>query len=398
MLACAFLLGITLVSSDAFGQVPVKQALGSGEVTGSDVYVRSGPSLNHYTTMKLAAGSRVTVVGENGEWYEIYPPEQSFSLVSGDYVDSADGQHGVVNGNNVRVRAGSELNENKYTVQTLLSKGAEVTIVGRNADGFLRIAPPEGASLWVNRNFVEMMPGSLLKLESEVAATPAGETKTTPEGDTTKKEAPSVLPESPLTGYPKTEHRAELEAIDRAAQAELVKPVMERRLDGLIERYQVIAAQVADEFAQQYAVARVQQLTDMGAVIDTVRQMRKINEQAESRRREYLQGRAKIRETLPAIPTGLDVKGVLRTSALYPPDSPLQRYRLVDTSGPIDRTIAYVELPAGTAIDAKAFLGQYVGVRASAKRLQQGGVDPVPIYVASEMVPVEPEETATNDE
>ena len=398
MPACAFLLGLTLLSSYAIGQVPVKQALGSGEVTGSDVYVRSGPSLNHYTVLKLEAGSRVTVVGENGEWYEILPPAEAFSLVSGDYIDSSDGKHGVVNGNNVRVRAGSLLNENKYTVQTLLSKGAEVTIVGRNADGFLRIAPPEGATVWVNRSFIEMVPGSLLKLESEVAATPADGTKTGSEGDTSADDAASAMPASPFTGYPITELRTELELIDRAAQTELEKPVMERRLEALVARYQVIAEQVEDEFAQQYAAARVRQLTDMAAVIDTVRQMRKVNEQAESRRREYLQGRAKIRETLPEIPTGLDVKGVLRTSALYPADSPLQRFRLVDTSGPTDRTIAYIEVPVGTAIDAKAFLDQYVGVRASSKRLQQGGVDPVAIYVAGEIVPIEPEETKTTNE
>ena len=52
-----------------------------GEVTGNDVYVRSGPSLNHYTVCKLSAGDRLTIVGEQGGWYEILPPTAAFSYI-----------------------------------------------------------------------------------------------------------------------------------------------------------------------------------------------------------------------------------------------------------------------------------------------------------------------------
>ena len=49
----------TAVAQSAEGQVPRQ-----GEVTGNDVYVRSGPSLNHYPVCKLNAGTRIAVVGE----------------------------------------------------------------------------------------------------------------------------------------------------------------------------------------------------------------------------------------------------------------------------------------------------------------------------------------------
>jgi hypothetical protein len=58
----------------------------------------------------------------------------------------------------------------------------------------------------------------------------------------------------------------------------------------------------------------------------------------------------------------------------------------VDVSLPTERTVAYVEIPGNSAVDAEAMIGQYIGVRASAKRWQQGAVDPVPIYVARELV------------
>ena len=58
-------------------------------------------------------------------------------------------------------------------------------------------------------------------------------------------------------------------------------------------------------------------------------------------------------------------------------------------------TIGYVEIPQGSTIDVAGFLGRYVGVVASAKRLQTGGVDPVPVYVARDLILLQP--AATTD-
>ncbi|MDO8630297.1 MAG: hypothetical protein Q7R41_07375, partial [Phycisphaerales bacterium] len=175
-----------------------RTVIGEAEITANDVYVRSGDSLNHYTICKLKAGDRVTVVGERGEWYEILPPEGTFSLLSGDYVDTTDNQKGVVNGNNVRVRAGSLLNENKYTVQALLSKGVEVTILGRNPDGFLRIKPPQGATVWVSRAFAQLRSDSRpTSAQSGDTATPSDATGVSP---ATSPASTSASADGPTTG------------------------------------------------------------------------------------------------------------------------------------------------------------------------------------------------------
>ena len=67
-----------------------------------------------------------------------------------------------------------------------------------------------------------------------------------------------------------------------------------------------------------------------------------------------------------------------------------RRYRLVDPAASEPRTLGYVELPQGSSIEVADFLGKYVGVRASFKHLLSDSVNPVPIYVADELVVMQP--------
>ena len=200
---------------------------------------------------------------------------------------------------------------------------------------------------------------------------------------------------------PASRQREELKRIDEATRDEWAKPMFERRLQPLIDRYQALASQTADEFARRYAQKRVEQLTDSIALSETVRRMRKVGERAESQRREFLEARAQIPEPIHPVPSGLDAQGELRVSALYPPGSIPRRYRLVDRSPLGDRTLGYVEFPADSDIDVDQYLGRHVGVRAAQQRWQKGGVDPVPIYVARELVLLSPSPTGiepTGDE
>lgn len=391
-------------------QAPSKPAEGRAEVIGDDVYVRSGASANHYPVCKLNAGDRVSVVGETGEWLEILPPSSVFSFLSGDFVDTADGQRGVVNGNNVRVRAGSGLpdfQELRYVVQGHLSKGAEVEILGRDADGFLRIRPPAGVTVWINRQFVQMIPDALLEAERAAAvsvpkekkveadATPTDDAAASPDAKTDAKpavaEVTSETLRSPLADVAPTEQRELLENLDVEAQAELAKPVLERQFAKLIEKYEAVATQTEDAFASQYARTRAAQLTKMAELVDTVRKMRRLSEAASSERRKYLELRSGIVATMPPIPSGVDAQGVLRVSALYPEGSRPRRYRLMGTAGGFEKTIAYVEVPRDVKIKIQEYIGQYVGVRAASKRLQAGGVNPVPIYLLGDLVRLDPE-------
>ncbi len=383
-------------------QSPQKSPVRYGEATEDNVYVRSGPSTNHYPVAKLNAADRITVVGETKDWLEVQPPDGTFSFISGDYVDTADDLTGVVNGNNVRVRAGSvlpEFKQLKYVVQTKLSKGAELTILGRDADGFLRIKPPTGVTVWVNRAYVRFVAERLLSPRSPVGTHPAI-VEATSEPETTIPDAaelgadigasePEDIMELPFRGLRESPQRRTLVELEGLAHAELERPLAERDFGSLIDRYQPVAMQQQDEFAQRYAAARVQQLTHMAATVEAVRSMQQMDEQTESKRREFLDQRAKLREQLPPIPSGLDARGVLRVSALYPPGSFPERYRLVDLSGKRERTVAYIEIRPNSQVDVSPLLGRYVGVRAIDRRLQTGGVRPVPILVVGELVPLD---------
>ncbi len=402
-LARLFAAASLLVACVAYGQT--RTAIGEGEVNADDVYVRSGPSTNHYTICKLEAGDRVTILGERGEWYEILPPEGAFSLISGEYVDTADNEAGVVNGNNVRVRAGSSLSKNKYTVQTKLSKGAEVTIIGREPDGFLRIAPPAGVTLWISSDYVEPVPDELVKLQRQ--GDPAGTAENVDTEGAGEKPAPGAESassgviraadaemeegsRSPFAGMQATPQREELEQIDADVEDELAKPLLDRRFAQVLERYGTIAEQEEDEVASRYAHVRCEQINRMVELVDSVKKMRDLGEQTEARRREFLTQRMQLPEMSPPEPDGLDAQGELRESALYPPERDPRRYRLIDPNEASARTIGYVEIPADSTIDARSYLGRYVGVRASRTRLQAGGVDAIPIYLASELVLVTP--------
>jgi uncharacterized protein YgiM (DUF1202 family) len=403
-LAVAGFLGIVLNVRNALAQTdaPTAPGLGVGTVTANDVYVRSGDSLNHYTISKLNAGDQVTVVSERGEWYEIVPPEGTFSLVSGDFVDTTDNQAGVINGDNVRVRAGSLLNENKYTVQNLLTKGTPVTILGRNPDGFVRIKPPPGATVWINRSFVTLS-GAAAATAQPADATDAAP-KATTEGATSVPQAVQASAAksaeklaAPMPAAATTPLRRQVEEIDVAARTELAKPIEQRQFEPIAKRYEPIASQSDDTFAQQYAKTRLEQINHLAELTRAVDKMRAVDQEATSKRRDFLAERGLIPEPQPeTTPAGIEVRGELRISALYPPGSPTPRYRLLDPNDPNERTIGYIEIPKDATISVEPFLGKFVGVRASAQRIQAGGVDPIPIYIARELMLMETDPRAAS--
>lgn len=405
-------LGAVLIWSGAMAQENAAPASGVAkmtalaEITADDVYLRSGDSMNHYTIFKLKAGDRVTVVGERGDWFEVLPPEGTFSLVSGDFVDTVDGKSGVVNGDNVRVRAGSLLNNNKYTVQTMLHKGAAVTILGNNPDGFLRIVPPQGATLWLNRNYATLL-SDAQQSSADGSSGKAGADATTPRGETPTPNGPSsdnaqstksagkmaaaIPPDSPLAAVPPTDRLRQLHAIEAGLELELTKPVYERQFDPLLARYRALVEQQEDEdVARRFALSRIQQINGMLDTRTVASQLRGLDEQADRHRREFLEQRMQIPMPPSPGPAALDAQGELRESAIYPPGTLPRRFRLVDPAGDGARTIAYVEIPAGSSLRPEEFVGRYVGIRASSKKAQEGSVDPIPIYVVGEIIYLDP--------
>jgi uncharacterized protein YgiM (DUF1202 family) len=124
------------------------------EITGDDVYVRSGPGTQYYSCGKAMKSDKVKVVGNKFSWLQIVAPAGSYSWISKQYVqiDPKNNTSGTVIGEAVRVYAGSDDVQPMHStsMQVKLGKGDKVTIVGEERDGYCKIAPPEGAYLWVS--------------------------------------------------------------------------------------------------------------------------------------------------------------------------------------------------------------------------------------------------------
>ncbi|MGA2916511.1 MAG: hypothetical protein ABSE89_10845 [Sedimentisphaerales bacterium] len=132
-----------------------------GEITGSEINIRSGPGLNYYGCGKISAPARVVVVDQKYSWSKILPPPGSFSWIFKQYVqaDVNNLNIGILTADNVRVYAGSDEVEpmRSDSVQLSLSTGQKVRILGQPVGDYYKIAPPEGACLWTTSQYVKFI-------------------------------------------------------------------------------------------------------------------------------------------------------------------------------------------------------------------------------------------------
>ncbi len=132
-----------------------------GEVTGTEINIRSGPGMNFYSCGKINAPARVVVVDRKYSWSKILPPPGSFSWIFRQSVqtDSDSPGVGIVNADDVRVYAGSDELEpmRSDSVQITLSAGQKVRIIGEPTGDYYKIAPPEGATLWITSQYIRFI-------------------------------------------------------------------------------------------------------------------------------------------------------------------------------------------------------------------------------------------------
>lgn len=183
------------------------------EIVGTNVYVRSGPGTAYYFTTKLSQPAKVTVVDHKFTWAQIIPPDGSFSWVSKSYVklDSANPGIGIIDGQAVRIWAGSEAVEpmRSTSLQAKLNDGDTVKLLGPiEAKGdYYKIAPPPSARLWIGREFLKYV-GPAPKATVVLPPRPGTEKPTTPPTATTPAPAPGTTTSTtpvPVTPKPGTE-------------------------------------------------------------------------------------------------------------------------------------------------------------------------------------------------
>lgn len=356
-------------------------------VNADAVVVRSGAGENYYPTMKLDKGAKVTVVGHKFGWLKVIPPQGSFSYIGKAFVTrKGDGTKGTVNGTEVRVRAGSVLNEMVSIVQAQLNTGTEVEIVGEKNEFFL-IKPPAGAFLYVSEKYLDPIP----QPADELASNGGGEAANTAPVSTNNTPTDSTMPEQPvesaaadapaigdaLAGGPTTNPSTSGDAL---AQAPTTQPlsadaqfdaleaeftamsqltIEEQTIGDLIASYEkLIASDQLPESMKRVADLRVKMLGIRNQAKDEYLATRKGQEEAAQRRMAMNAEKEELQEQIER--TNVDVYaavGTLQTSSLQNGNALL--YRLTDpTTG---RTLVYIR----TDDPAKygAMIGKFIGVK-----------------------------------
>jgi uncharacterized protein YgiM (DUF1202 family) len=360
------------IAASAYGQgAPAAQPAGEaasagwvGVLTGTNVYVRCGPGENAYPCTQLSAPQKVTVVGRSEGWLKILPPPGCYSVIGKSYVQADEtGKTGVVNTDNIRVRAGGDLRTTDFwEIQCRTGSGDKVEIIGETGD-YYKITPPPGAYFWISARYVrpadEAQPSELEVASGATrpgAATKPVELTVVPQKARLPTTVPTELPKAPSESATES-----FRAAERALREEFAKPLEQRDLKGLLARYQAIQAP-ADSRLGKYVDVRVKFLRDaIGELkeLDSVREMAKATEQQQ---KEYEARRAELQKQAPPpepVRT-FAAKGVLAESEVFPGGAVgPKRYILID---PQTRQVAaYVQCGTG-AVDLSQYAGMVIGV------------------------------------
>ena len=356
-----------------------------GVINSTAVHVHSGPSNTFYPTMKVEKGAKVKVVGIKYNWLKIEPPAGSFSYVAKAYVTRrGDGKVGrVTNASGLNVRAGSDLNGMKTTVQAKLEQGQDVEILGEQ-DEYFKIVPPPGAYLFVDQRYVDPIkvvgdpePGEQVARAGDDRTRPGGagragrtETQTAPPAGTPVQTQPStraangsaVAPDD--TGAAPDEPRASGSVLDKFNELEAsfktagAKPVIEQPLDDLTKGYQALAKAGGVTTSMKRVIdARLAALKLRTTSRDEFLEVQRRQEESRKQRQSLAAEGDELQERMKANEIKIyTAVGTLRTSSLQV--GPETLYRLTDPE--TGRTVVYVR---GSDPNLPTLLNQFVGVR-----------------------------------
>lgn len=332
--------------NEAAAAAPVKESY-VAEVTGNDVFIRSGPGTQFYQCGKLYAGDRVQVVKSQQGWSAIIPPAGCFSWISMQYVsiNLQNPTMGVVTGDNVGVYTGSDTEEAKYSTskQAVLSRGQTVKLLGEEKDDYYKIFPPQGACLWVSSQFLQSVEKPLVKTPA-LAESAVKPTTVKKPGD------PNGTPVTGLDLY---------YALVDKVNAEHKKPLAEQNYTDLKKKLAELAANKDGSRAARYADFTFKQ-------VERYELAAKVGKELEQQNKQLLQTTEKIDEArttkLAQVPdrSKFAVMGTLETSSVYTGTGQTRRYRVLDETG---KTICYVT-PTGQAVNAdySKLIGHKVGL------------------------------------
>ena len=314
------------------------------QITGSRVNIRSGPGTNYYSCGKLNKTDRAIVVGSKFSWSQIVPPAGSFSWISKQYVsiDPNNPAIGTITGNNVRVYAGSENLQPMHSTKLQLqhNKGEKVKLLSEEKEGYYKIAPPQGAYLWVLSQYTEPL-GAVGEIEVTV-----------------ERPEPTIEPDEGI-GVVETvteaEKLKEYYALQKQFEAEKAKPTAQQNYEGLKKALSEIAADKEAGKAARYAAFTLGQIERCQLALEVAEEIKLQDKQLQQARQRI----EKARTTRLAQIEDLGrfaVIGQFQTFVTYGPG----HFRIIGDAG---KTVCYA-LPSGPALDMdlSRFVGRKVGL------------------------------------
>ncbi len=315
------------------------------EITGDDVYIRSGPGTNYYACGKLQKGERVTVVNQQFSWSCIVPPAASFSWIYVPYVsiDPDNPDTGIVTGDNVRVYAGSDqVKPIHSTLQLKLNRGEKVKLLGEEKDNYYKIAAPTGAYLWVSTQFTR-----------PIARTAARKPVVEVVGPNEPSDGNEVVVE------PAAAKLKEFRELQKRIAAERSKPIEQQNYAEIRAALEELAKDKEAGKAARYCEFALRQVERYELAVAVSKELSLQNKQLHQTQDKIERARsmrlAQLREL-----GRFAVIGRLRSSIIYGSAPELRHYRIVDESG---KTICYAR-PTGEALnkDFSGLVGRKVGL------------------------------------
>jgi SH3-like domain-containing protein len=343
------------------------------EITSDDVYVRSGPGTNYYPCGKLNKGDKVKVVASKFSWLQITPPGGSYCWISKQYVetDPQNGTVGKVIGDAVRVYAGSDEVQPMHsaTILVKLSNGDKVSLLGEVKEDYYKIAPPEGAYLWVSNQYTRAL-GSLM-----LPAQPTQLTSGTPPvavapfptpAEASKLQAPAPAPNEPPGGTPAPaplsiddQKMGEVRLLKERVEAEKAKPIDQQDFTEMKKSLEEIAKNKQTPRAARGAQALLKTI-ERCELAREVAKADKLQEQQFGQTQQRIETAHSEQLAKFEDLSVFAVIGQLKESTLFAETPGVKYYRIVDSE---DKTICYAK-PTGAAVDMdmSKFIDRKVGL------------------------------------
>ncbi len=331
------------------------------EVTGDDVYIRSGPGTNYYRCTKLYKGDRVTVVSSKFSWSQISPPPGSFSWISKRYVktDPNNPKRGFVTGDNVRVYAGS--NELKpihsTTPQQQLDTGDKVILLGEEQDDYYKISPPPGAYLWISTQYTKPIG-------------PVGQTRVvvpskTPQVSDANEKSPVVVPSTIST---ESEKLNEFYALQRQVKEMRSRPILRQNYFDIKKGLYEIANNEEAGKAARYAEYTLEEIKRYELALEVEKELKIQQLQLQDVQQRIQTAKDKRLSTVEGMGK-YAVIGTLQKSEVYSFEPGIKYWRVLDDTGAI---LCYAgPAPGVQTNNIDTFIGKKVGLIGTIKPYPQ---------------------------